>query len=614
MQGKPVTVIICSWNCKKYLEGCIDTLTRITKFDPSYDLVIVDNGSRKDTVGFINDLVKQGRARAIFNETNLGFSKANNQGMEITENDVLLLNSDTEIIQSDWLTKIQETAYSDDKIGIVGCRQRSPIGFLMHAGSMMLKQRNMGAQIGWGLPDYNQYSEIREVEGVVGSCMYIKREVIDKIGGLPEEYFSYYEDSVFCLKAAEAGYKTYCDGRVTIIHHQNVSTRENKVSFDSLYGKSRGIFIKDWGDKLKSKYTRQLAFMGLAGQPTGYGQAAKNAIIALDENNVDVRYEYVAGVKKLQGINDWRLHDIAQKYFKLDIPQVVFHQGDSISKNSSKVYRIGWTMLETDLIPKEWVSILNEMDEVWTCSKFNKNTFLDSGVNKPIYVIPLGINKDLFNPNIRPLNKNKENTRFTFVSMFEFGERKAPDILMKAFNDEFKADENVQLLLKVNNNDPNMNVYKEISKFRLQMGKAPIFMLYNTDFYEDTLGAFYKLGDCFVSASMGEGWGMPQIEAAACGLPVITTGWSGVTEFLNKDNSYLVDYTLIPAIARCPYYEGAKWAKPDINQLKFYMRYVYENQKEARELGLKTSEYVRKNYTWDDTAKAIIKRLDEIGV
>jgi hypothetical protein len=620
MLSKPVSIVFCVWNCLLYIDKAIGTLSKVTdrKDLKQIKVICVDNGSKPETINYLRNLKAKGIIHTLIeNGANLGFSKGNNIGIKAAgTDDVLLLNTDTEIIQSTWLAKMQETAYSKDDIGVVGCRQRNGYGFLMHADSYMLRANAKGAQIGWGLPDVNQYNSVSEVEGVVGSCMYIKREVIDKIGGLPEEYESYYEDTVFCLKTAEAGYKTYNDGRVTIIHHQNTATRENNVSFDQIYNRSRQIFIRDWSKKLFDQYKHKIAFRTLAGFSTGYGQASKNIIVSLDRNNVDVRYDYIYGVTKLQGFTDWRLQDVALKPFDDKIPQVTMAQGDALYKNSSRVYRIGYTMLETSGIPKEWVNILNDMDEVWTCTKFNKETFTNSGVKKPIYVIPLGIDPNLFNPGIKPLPKNKGNKRFTFVSCFEYGERKAPDILLRAFNEEFTAKDNVQLVLKINNNDKNLDVYKSIANTGLLPSKAPIHILYNTEFYEDTLGAFYNTADCFVSATMGEGWGMPQLEAGSCGLPVITTGWSGVTEFMNKENGtdkLLVDFNMIPAIARCPYYEGFMWSQPKIEDLKAKMLWVYEHQDEAKEYGLKCSEILREKYSWDNSAKLIIERLKVIG-
>jgi len=614
MQEKSVTIILLSWNCLSYLVKCLDTLKTKTHFK-DYEIMIVDNGSNEATKDYIRQLeASKFISKAIFNETNLGFSKGNNIGISAVKGDVLLLNTDTEILQGDWLKNIQETAYSSDDIGIVGCRQRNSAGFLMHAGSYMLKSVAKGAQIGWGLPDVNQYNSVRQVEGVVGSCMYIKRELIDKIGGLPEEYESYYEDTVYCFKAREAGYKTYCDGRVTILHHQNTATRENKVSFESIYERSRITFAKDWQAKLQTEWKQRVGVRTLAGFPTGYGQAGKNVIVALDRNGVDVRYDYIYGVTKLQGFTDWRLQDVALKPFLDTIPQITFCQGDALHKNTSKAYRIGWTMLEVTGVPKEWVRIMNTLDEVWTCSKFNKDAFIDSGVTKPVHVMPLGIDPEIFNPKINSLIRNPKNKRYTFISCFEYGERKAPEILLKAFNEEFSKKDDVQLLLKINNNDKNLDVYRTIAHLGLKHSRAPIFMLYNTEFYEDTLGAFYKCGDCFVSASMGEGFGMPQLESLACGLPVITTGWSGVTEFLHKDNAYLVDYDLVDAKARCPYYEGFQWARPKIEDLKAKMRYVYENREEAQALALKGSEEMRSKFTWDNTSEKIKDRLKSIGL
>ena len=92
-------------------------------------------------------------------------------------------------------------------------------------------------------------------------------------------------------------------------------------------------------------------------------------------------------------------------------------------------------MLEVTGLPQEWVDGCNSMDEVWVPASFNVETFRDSGVRVPIRVMPLGVDVDYFHPSITGF---RPSDRFTFLSVFEWGERKAPEVLLRAFAEEFK--------------------------------------------------------------------------------------------------------------------------------------------------------------------------------
>src|SRR5262249_16774522 len=149
-------------------------------------------------------------------------------------------------------------------------------------------------------------------------------------------------------------------------------------------------------------------------------------------------------------------------------------------------------------------------------------TFLDSGVRSPIHVIPLGVDPDHFNPKI---SRHPLTGVYTFLSIFEWGERKMPELLLKAFNDEFRSREPVILLCKALNVDPGVDVQAQIAALGLKSDGGRIHFSENCLIPTYQLGSLYCSADCFVLATRGEGWGMPVIEAMACGLPVIATDW-----------------------------------------------------------------------------------------
>jgi glycosyltransferase involved in cell wall biosynthesis len=128
------------------------------------------------------------------------------------------------------------------------------------------------------------------------------------------------------------------------------------------------------------------------------------------------------------------------------------------------------------------------------------------------------------------------------------------------------------------------------------------------------LGSLYRSADCLVAASRGEGWNMPLIEAMACGLPAIATDWGAHTEFLHAGIAYpLRSRRTVPAIAKCPYYTGFSWADPDPDHLRHLLREVYENRDEARRRGQAAAAEMASRWTWQNTARKILARLEAIG-
>jgi Predicted glycosyltransferases len=609
---KKISIIILTWNGIEYTKKCLESLKDNTEYS-DYETIVVDNGSKDGTLEYLETL---DWITLIKNEKNEGFVRGNNIGLKYTDNnDVVFLNNDIIITQKDWLEKLNSEAYKSNETGLVGCRLINEKNEFLHAGTVIYTETYWGQQIGGGTKDIGQYGLNREVDGVVFACAYVKREVIDKIGGLNEDYFSYFEDTDYCYKVKEAGYKCVYCGEVTLIHYQNVSTNINEVNFSDMFKKSQKIFKGNWDEKLKDRYNNGISWHSIVNFPSGYAVSSKNLMIALDSLNVDVRYKYVYGsgtpfpVKEPEMSDNYTINVIRGRKFSKSYPQVTYGQGDIFYKNTGK-YKIGYTMLETTGIPKEWVKQANEMNEIWVPSQFNVETFVNSGVKTPIHVIPLGVDINFFNPRIKSYKKHN---KFTFLSIFEWGERKAPEKLLRAFASEFGRNEDVVLICKVINNDSSINVENEISKLNLPDDSPEIIFLYNQNIPGYQMGTLYKSADCFVLPTRGEGWGMPILEAMACGIPTIATGWSSQLDFINDNNGYLLKTKgLIDAKAKCPYYDGFKWADPDEEHLMYLMRHVYENREEAIKKGNIAAEEVAEKWTWEMAAKKIITRLNQI--
>ncbi len=602
MASKKISIVILTWNCLAYTKNCLNSITSTKEVD--YEIIVVDNGSVDGTVDYLRSL---DNIKLIENPKNVGFVAGNNQAIRQTKDtDILLLNNDVLITDSKWLKKLQQTAYSSEKIGIVGCRLLDGRGRLLHAGTYMPVPTYWGQQIGSGQIDINQCKRVREVEGVVGACMYIKREVIDKVGLLDEAYFSYFEDSDYCLKAKLAGFKTVCDGRVKLIHFENTSTKKNKKDFSAMFQESRRIFISKWDDYFHNRYETEVMWHSWIAANTGYAVSSRHLILALDSLGVYVRFGYVYGIEEPPN-QHLLLNDIRKRKKRLSIPQVVYGQGDVFYKNSGK-YKIGFSMLEVDGIPKEWVDQANLLDEIWVPSNFNKLTFANSGVRKPIKVMPLGVDPDFFNPSITSF---LDVPQFVFLSVFEWIERKAPEVLLRAYSRAFAGRDDVVLILKILNTNPTIRVESEIERILAsEFQRPPIIVMLNKSIPDYQMGALYRSANCFVLPTRGEGWCLPALEAMACGLPVIVTNWGPQTDFLTNQNGFPINVKkLVPAKSNNPYFQGFNWAEPDESHLIELMRYVYHNYDKAKEKGWRASEEVLSRFTWEHSAQAIKDRL-----
>jgi len=615
VNGKKVTIIILAWNGLSYTKRCLQTLREKTFF-PRYEVIVGDNGSTDGTVNYLRSLPW---LHVIENGSNLGFAKGNNCAIEASDkdSDIVLLNNDTEIIESPWLGRLQESAYRSADRGIVGARLRRPDGSLQHAGTYMPVETYWGQQIGSGEKDINQHNADAEVEGVVFACVYIKRAVLNQVGLLDEDYFSYFEDSDYCLKAQSRGFKVICCGAVTVLHHENTSTRINRVSHTGMFLESQKIFKKKWQSALEStRYSREVNWHSLLNFPTGYATSSRELVLELDRQKVRVNYKYLYGagtvypVPEPEETTSYMINVIKGREINPAGVQVSYGQADGFRTNF-RSYKIGYTMLEVDGLPRDWVKRANMVDEVWTPSTFNARTFKESGVKRPIHVMPLGVNPAYFNPNITgyPIPGV-----FTFLSTFEWGERKAPEILLKAFNDEFRFDEEVVLVCKIYNQDPSINVLKQVQHLGLREGRGRIIFSINEMVPAHQLGAVYRSADCFILPTRGEGWGLPILEAMACGLPVIATSWSAQTDFMSEEIAFPLSVEgLVPAKAKCPYYEGFNWAEPSYEHLRSLMRRVYDNREEARLKGLRASAEVLNKWTWQQSVEKIIDRLEQLG-
>jgi hypothetical protein len=613
--SRKATLIVLAWNRWDLTRKCLETL-RLTDLSRA-EVLVVDNGSTDETP---NELARQDWIRVLTLPKNLGFVRGNNAGIEAADpsSDIVLLNNDLVFGQRDWLARLRASAHAAPDVGIVGCRLTLPDGRLLHAGTYILPDTMWGQQIGSLQKDLGQFGTDREVSGIVFACAYIKRELVSAIGGLSTQFESYFEDTDYCLRARKAGFKTMVCGGVTIEHDEHGSTHANDEARLTLFQNSRKAFSNTWAKELEARYRLDITWQSIMNFPTGYAMSCREYIRALDDLGVRTTYRYVYGPGSVfpreepEDSRDYLLNVVRSRKAPAHPPiSVVYGQGDVFQRNSGR-YKIGFTMLEVDGFPAEWVRQANSMDEVWVPSDFNRDGFVNSGLTRPVHVVPLGVDLDFFHPHGTRIPSPYG--EFVFFSSFEWGERKYPELLLKTFNEVFSAHEPVRLVCKIINVDPGVNLKERISSLGLRDAGGRMSFLVNLEFPHYQLPTLYRSTDCFVSAGRGEGWDMPLMEAMACGLPSIVTDWGAHTMFADDSISYpLRIQGTVPAVAKCPYYRGFAWADPDVEHFRYLLRHVYENRDEARQKGLAAARTMAERWSWRAAAERIVQRLEAIG-
>ncbi len=489
-------------------------------------------------------------------------------------------------------------------------------GRIFFAGGDFLKNYLLPMPFAGDELDIGQYPKLREVPFSPLWLAAFSPEA-QRLLDLPSDFEgSLLAQADFELQASLVGVKVFVTPKVKVVYRYAWHPKEGQKKFKKKIKRDLALFRGRWGSFLRKRWHLPVVFQTATGFPGGYNMHALKLLEALLRRRIDLYYKFVGGSNDDEPLSSSEfVNDLRENYGSLKMPQVVLSTGLNAFSNSGS-YKIGFTTTEVDGIPQSWVSVLNQMDEIWTTSEFAAWAFRNSGVQPKIFNVREGVDPDYFHPGIKPFLTFPKD-KFIFISNFAFGRRKGVDVLFEAFRKEFSASEPVVLVLKVLPSYHGHKIKDELKRLYYRKGSAEIQIVDTVlDFYE--LGRFYTSGHAFVWPSRGEGFGLPPLEALACGLPVIATGYSAHTEFLSLGGEPLpgvefLDYKMVPFDGRdSVYYWGFKWANPSVDDLRKKMRLVYENYEKYRSAALMSSRIVRKNWNWDKSADLVIKRLKRI--
>jgi len=279
---------------------------------------------------------------------------------------------------------------------------------------------------------------------------------------------------------------------------------------------------------------------------------------------------------------------------KLDLDRSIYYQccpAPDFDLHSPARLRIGRTPFETDAIPRGWRERCNAMDQLWLPARFNLESFARAGVDEHrLKLLPEGLDTKRFRPGLQPL-PIPGRRGFNFLSIFDWIDRKGPDVLLRAFLQAFTADDDVALILKIHKfDDPGANLEERlVHLIERQLGvpleRAPQIVVLQGVLAASEMPRLYASADAFVLPSRGEGWGRPYMEAAATQMAVLATRWSGQLDFLNDRNSFLIDIEGVvpaPRDSDREIYIGQGWAEPSAEHLASLMRHVVADSADRR--------------------------------
>ena len=244
-----LSIIIVNWNTKEFLLPCLSSIfekeQRISR-----EVIIVDNGSRDGSVNEVRNTFPL--VHLIENEKNLGFAKAVNQGLQKASGRyALLLNPDTQVKKGaiERLVSFMD-AHSD--VGVAGAQllnadgsKQNSIANFPSLGTELLNK----SLLRWLFPKKfpgkeRNYSKPIEVDSVIGACMMVRRDTLDQVGLLDEDYFLFLEETDWCYRMKKAGWKIYHVPQAEIYHFQGKSAEMVKKRARVEFYRSRYQFFK----------------------------------------------------------------------------------------------------------------------------------------------------------------------------------------------------------------------------------------------------------------------------------------------------------------------------------------------------------------------------------
>ena len=247
-----VTIIIPTRDQYELLSRCIDSIFAQTEY-ANFQVLVVDNGSTcAETLNYLGALSKRAGCRVLRDNGPFNFARLNNAAVAGADTEfVLLLNNDTEILSSRWISEMVTTATQTD-VGVVGAKLLYEDETIQHVGIVV----GIGGSAGHAFKHHRRAelgywfrAALRsEYSAVTGACLLVRRSVYNEVGGLDELNFPIaFNDVDFCLRVREAGYRNVVCPAAELYHHESKSRGyEDNPAKQARFARERTLFRQRW--------------------------------------------------------------------------------------------------------------------------------------------------------------------------------------------------------------------------------------------------------------------------------------------------------------------------------------------------------------------------------
>ena len=583
--GESVDIVIPSFRDAERVEVLVKSI-RATVPEDRVRIIVADDASGPEHVNALRAI--EG-IELVEGTENRGFAANVNRALAAThpDRDVVLLNSDIEA-RPGWLACLQYAASQEEDIGIVGARLLYPDGRIQFAGTV----RNLGApkwfdhRYRFKPEDWGPAGLASPALAVTGACMYVRREVIDRVGVLDERYPMAYEDVDWCLRAWQSGFRVLYFPAASLYHHESV-TRGTDVG--ERERASQHLFWERWGEFFDARDVRtaegklRVAYVT---EGTGIGGGHRDIFEHLNRL-LDRGHE--VSLYTLGDPPDW---------FELRAAVHSFEYYDELVDALADLDAIKVATWWNTAAPVWHASVLRGIP-VYFVQDIETSYYPDDERTRHAVI-------DSYRPEFRYMtisSWNRERLRELGLD----AELIPPGIDLDTFRPRADVKRRADMILALGRSNPLKNLPLTIDAWRVLPGPRPELCLFGIEPElatdpgmrhvespsDEEVNELFNEATVFVQTSTHEGFALPPLEAMATGGAVVCTDAHG-----NRDFCVDGENCLMPA--------------PNPGAVNEALARLLDDPELRERLG-RAGEETAKNYAWERRIDALVEFLEEVA-